>query len=132
MQRMSLYKLFQRSISQPATSVGVKSNIPALQTSVDNKAALVQRLLAAKEQSGKTFDQIANECGLTNAYTAQLFFSQAQLKPETAVKLKQSVPGISDQDLMALQRFPMRSFQPSILQVSTTEDGIPKKDTDKA
>jgi hypothetical protein len=26
--------------------------------------------------TGKTFDQIAKEVGLTNAYTAQLFFNQ--------------------------------------------------------
>eukprot|EP00871_Galdieria_phlegrea_P000766 jgi/Galph1/1690/GphlegSOOS_G367.1 len=89
------------------------------QSSIDNKAALVQRLLAAKEASGKTFDEIAKDCGLTNAYTAQLFFSQAQLKPDTAPKLKRAVPGITDEDLMALQKFPMRSFQPSIVQDPT-------------
>lgn len=32
------------------------------------------------------------ELGLTNAYVAQLFFNQAQLKPETAGKLKRAVP----------------------------------------
>ncbi|GJD12248.1 Cyanate hydratase [Galdieria sulphuraria] len=115
-----LFQLFQRNISQEIAETGATRNsIPHFQTSVDNKAALVQRLLVAKEKSSKTFDQIANECGLTNAYVAQLFFSQAQLKPETAPKLKKAVPDISDQDLLALQRFPMRSFQPTILQDPT-------------
>ena len=36
----------------------------------------MQQLLAAKAASGKTFTQIAAEAGLTNAYTAQLFFNQ--------------------------------------------------------
>ncbi|GJQ15305.1 hypothetical protein GpartN1_g7096.t1 [Galdieria partita] len=111
--------IFQRNISQQVAENGTTQTCPPFQTSVDNKAALIQRLLAAKEKSGKTFDQIANECGLTNAYAAQLFFSQAQLKPETAPLLKKAVPDISDQDLLAIQRFPMRSFQPSILQDPT-------------
>jgi len=108
----------QQQSSSPETA-STSSSHPGIQTSVDDKAALVRRLLAAKEQSGKTFDQIAAECGLTNAYTAQLFFSQAQLKPHTAPKLKQAVPAISDQDLLALQRFPLRSFHPNILQDPT-------------
>lgn len=40
------------------------------------KKDLVERLLGAKEQSGKTFTQIAKEVGLTNIYTAQLFYHQ--------------------------------------------------------
>ena len=42
-----------------------------------DKKALVCRLLAAKEATGKTFTQIAEEIGTTNAYTAQLFYNQA-------------------------------------------------------
>jgi cyanate lyase len=38
----------------------------------------VERLLAAKEASGKTFSQIAAEVGLTNVYTAQLFHNQVR------------------------------------------------------
>ncbi len=34
------------------------------------------KLLQAKKASGKTFTQIANEVGLTNLYTAQLFHNQ--------------------------------------------------------
>ena len=34
---------------------------------------LADRLLSAKEKSGKTFDQIADELGFTNTYTTQSF-----------------------------------------------------------
>ena len=40
------------------------------------KHALVSRLLSAKEATGKTFTQISKEVGLTNVYTAQLFYNQ--------------------------------------------------------
>eukprot|EP00435_Cladocopium_sp_Y103_P015223 s3096_g3.t1 len=82
----------------------------------EEKASLVARLLAAKEQSGKTFDEIALGLGLTNAYTANLFFNQAQLTPTAAAKIKELVPGINDEDLKAMQKPPMRSFDPAILQ----------------
>jgi cyanate lyase len=36
--------------------------------------------LKAKEASGKTYDEIAKDMGVTNAYAAQLFLNQAQLK----------------------------------------------------
>ena len=42
-------------------------------------------LIGAKEETGKTFTQIAGEIGLTNAYTAQLFYNQVCLHPITAV-----------------------------------------------
>ena len=44
------------------------------------KGELVERLLAAKQSSGKSFDEIASEMNMTNAYVAQLFLGQAQLK----------------------------------------------------
>ena len=44
--------------------------------SAAGKTELSHKLLLAKEASGKTFNQIAKECGLTNLYTAQLFFAQ--------------------------------------------------------
>lgn len=40
------------------------------------KEDLVYQLLQAKKASGKTFTQIAEEVGLTNLYTAQLFHNQ--------------------------------------------------------
>ena len=42
--------------------------------------------------------------------------NQAQLKPETAKLLKTVVPGISEDDLAAMQRPPFRSFDPTIMQ----------------
>mmetsp|Transcript_100209 Transcript_100209/g.223682 ORF Transcript_100209/g.223682 Transcript_100209/m.223682 type:complete len:203 (-) Transcript_100209:33-641(-) len=82
---------------------------------LEEKAGLVARLLAAKEASGKTFDAIASELGLTNGYTANLFYNQAQLKPGTAPLLKKAVPGISDIDLQTMQRAPMRGWNQEIL-----------------
>ena len=70
---------------------------------MDKKAELVSRLLKAKESTGLTFDQIADHLGLTNIYTSQLFMNQAQLKPQTAVKLKQICPNISPEDLALMQ-----------------------------
>lgn len=70
---------------------------------------------AAKAAAGLTFDQIALSIGVTNAYVAQLFMNQAQLKPLTAEKLKAIVP-ISDCDLLAMQKIPFRSFDPAIMQ----------------
>jgi cyanate lyase len=82
----------------------------------DKRSALSARLLAAKQQSGKTFDQIAKELQLTNVYTANLFYGQAQLKPGTAEKLKAFVPGIQEEDLVEMQAVPFRQFDPQILQ----------------
>jgi cyanate lyase len=80
------------------------------------KESLVERLLDAKAASGLTFDEIAASIGVTNAYAAQLFTAQAQLKPATTEKLKAIVPAISDEDLAQLQKVPMRSFDPVMLQ----------------
>ena len=84
--------------------------------SYEAKQSLVDRLVKAKQDSGLTFSQIASHCKLTNAYTAQLFFNQAKLTPESALKLKEVVP-IADEDLKLMQQFPMRSFDPKIVQV---------------
>lgn len=75
----------------------------------DARAQLVARLLAAKEASKLTFDEIAQHCGLTNAYAAQLFFNQAHLKPATAAKLRELV-AISQSDLALMQLPPMRTY----------------------
>ena len=47
---------------------------------------LAARMLKAKEASGKTFDELADELGWTNAYTCQLILGQAQLKPASRAK----------------------------------------------
>ena len=59
--------------------------------------------------------QIADALGLQNAYTCQLFLGQAQLKKDTAEKLKGIVPQINDHDLAAMQMPPMRGFDSEIL-----------------
>ncbi|KAL4440026.1 hypothetical protein ABPG75_003027 [Micractinium tetrahymenae] len=82
----------------------------------DAKVAFVDQLLEAKAASGKSFDDIAAECGWTNAYTAQLLFNQAQLKPESAGKLKTAVPQISDEALAVMQQAPMRGWDPELHQ----------------
>ena len=81
-----------------------------------DKAALVQELLEAKAQSGKTFKAIARECGWTNAFTAQLFHAQAQLPAGRAEALQAAVPALGKAHLEALSRAPMRTFHPSVLQ----------------
>lgn len=80
------------------------------------KQALVSRLLAAKEATGKTFTQISKEVGLTNVYTAQLFYNQAQLKPDRVEKLKKAVPEIKEDDIKIMKRVPFRSYDESIVQ----------------
>jgi cyanate lyase len=53
-------------------------SLPALPPA-SGKADAVTHLLKAKEASGKTFSQIAKAVGLTNIYTAQLFYHQVCL-----------------------------------------------------
>ena len=81
----------------------------------EETAKRVQRCLAVKEASGLSFDELANELGLTNTYTCQLLLGQAQLKPDTAPKLQALLPGLSEADLTAMQAAPMRGFDEEIL-----------------
>ena len=76
---------------------------------------LADRLLSAKEQSGKTFDEIADELGFTNTCTTPLLLGQTQLRPDTRPKLEKAVPGISEADLDAISRAPFRGWDPEIL-----------------
>lgn len=84
----------------------------------DQKAGLVERLMDAKAASKLTFDQISATLGITNAQTAQLFTNQAQLSVRAAALLKVAVPSISAEDLATMQKVPMRSFDPEMMQVS--------------
>ena len=95
-------------------AAGVAS--PAYPNSSGDKLELVSRLLAAKEATGLTFSEIAQRLGLTNTYTAQLLYNQAQLKPGTAKELAELIPGISKADLATMQRAPMRDYDETILQ----------------
>jgi cyanate lyase len=82
----------------------------------ESKNLLIERLLDAKGKSNKNFDTIAKELGVTNSYAAQLFMAQAQLKPQTAAKLRNSVPFIDESDIVKMQQPPFRSFDPKIMQ----------------
>nr|CAB3494452.1 unnamed protein product [Digitaria exilis] len=70
--------------------------------------AVVRRLMAAKAESGKTFSRVAAETGLTNVYVAQLLRRQAQLKPDTAPKLRAALPALTDEDLGLMMEPPFR------------------------
>ena len=76
----------------------------------------VERVLAVKAASGKSYDDLAESMGVTNAYAAQLLLGQAKLTPSTAERLRAALPGLNEQDLQAMQTdFPMRSFDDDIL-----------------
>lgn len=79
-------------------------------------AERVERLLAAKTESGMSYDDLASKLGVTNTYCAQLLLGQAKLTSETAIKLGTALPNISASDLESMQNeFPMRSFPDDIL-----------------
>lgn len=71
----------QQAAAKPAYPPGVGYGIAEEEGDMPyntplQKGTLVARLIAAKEASGKTFSQIAQEVGLTNVYCAQLFYNQ--------------------------------------------------------
>ncbi len=80
------------------------------------KKELVAKLLAAKEASGKTYDELADALGYCNVYVAQLFRAQAQLKKNAVSKLAKLVPGLNKELLSEMQKCPMRSYDPNIIQ----------------
>ena len=95
-----------------------RNAIPALMSSTsDRKSNLIERLLDAKSASKLSFDEIAEKIGVTNAQTAQIFTNQAQLSPRAAELLKAAIPAISHEDLTTMQKIPMRSFDPQMMQV---------------
>ena len=74
-------------------------------------AERVQRVMTAKIESGLTFDELADQLGVTNTYAAQLVLGQAKLTAATAEKLKTALPSISALDLQAMQHdHPMRTL----------------------
>lgn len=79
-------------------------------------AARVERVLQAKADAGVSYDQLAEALGVTNTYCAQLLLGQAKLTPDTATKLQQILPSLSQDDLNDMQnRYPMRGFDSEIL-----------------
>lgn len=84
-----------------------------------DKESVTHRLQAAKKESGKSYNQIAEETGLTNVYVAQLLRRQAQLKPETAAKLCAALPDLPEELLHEMMAPPMRSYNPNLIQEPT-------------
>eukprot|EP00262_Sarcandra_glabra_P001790 TRINITY_DN1194_c0_g1_i1.p1 TRINITY_DN1194_c0_g1~~TRINITY_DN1194_c0_g1_i1.p1 ORF type:complete len:171 (-),score=22.61 TRINITY_DN1194_c0_g1_i1:134-619(-) len=82
----------------------------------NKKESVAGQLLAIKRSSGKTYGEIAEESGLTNVYAAQLFNRQAQLKPETALTLRATLPELSDELIEEMMKPPMRSYDPNLIQ----------------
>lgn len=80
------------------------------------KKEIVATLLELKRKSGKTYEELAQALGVTNVYVAQLLRRQAQLKPQTASKLAQLIPGLTPDLLKEMQQPPVRSYDPAILQ----------------
>ena len=83
------------------------------------KANISSRLQTIKQKSGKTYNQIAEETGLTNVYVAQLLKRQAQLKPETAPKLRAALPDLPEELLDEMMKPPLRSYDPNLIQEPT-------------
>ncbi|OIW07703.1 hypothetical protein TanjilG_30780 [Lupinus angustifolius] len=83
------------------------------------KGDLVTRLQAVKQNSGKSYNQIAQETGLTNVYVAQLFRRQAQLKPDTVPKLRAALPDLPEELLIQMVKPPLRSYDPNLIQDPT-------------
>lgn len=82
----------------------------------DIHGSLASQLQAVKYRSGKSYNQIAKETGLTNVYVAQLLKRQAKLNPETAPKLQASLPDLSQSHLQEMMRPLMRSYDPNLIQ----------------
>ncbi|TKY53744.1 Cyanate hydratase [Spatholobus suberectus] len=84
-----------------------------------NKESIVTQLQAAKHKSGKSYNQLAEETGLTNVYVAQLLKRQAQLKPDTAHKLQAALPDLPEDLVHEMMRPPLRSYDPNLIQDPT-------------
>eukprot|EP00250_Pteridium_aquilinum_P016389 c23082_g1_i1 orf=127-651(+) len=96
-----------------------EAGVMAAERGQEEKAALVRELLKAKAKSCKTFTQIAEEVGITNAFAAQLFHRQAPLPDFLVEPLQRAVPSLSPDLLQAMRPIPMRSYDPSVLQDPT-------------
>ncbi|XP_022761161.1 cyanate hydratase-like isoform X2 [Durio zibethinus] len=83
------------------------------------KATISSRLQTIKQKSGKTYKQLAEETGLTNVYVAQLLKRQAQLKPQTASKLRSALPDLPEELLHEMMKPPLRSYDPNLIQEPT-------------
>lgn len=84
-----------------------------------SRATAIRQLQDAKLSSGKSYNQIAEETGLTNVYVAQLLRRQAHLKPETVPKLRAALPQLTDDHIQEMMRPPMRCYDPCLIQEPT-------------
>ncbi|XP_050371965.1 cyanate hydratase [Argentina anserina] len=85
----------------------------------ENKARITHQLQCVKRNSGKSYGQIAKETGLTNVYVAQLLRRQAQLKAETAPKLRAALPDLAEDLIVEMMSPPLRSYDPQLIQDPT-------------
>ncbi|OWM70512.1 hypothetical protein CDL15_Pgr011988 [Punica granatum] len=83
------------------------------------KGLVVGRLHQVKLKSGLSYNQIAEKTGLTNVYVAQLLRRQAQLKPDTAPKLRAALPELPDDLVHEMMKPTMRSYDPDLIQEPT-------------
>lgn len=96
--------------------VGYGSRLTRVYAGYPDIADRVERVLAAKQESGLTYDELATKLGVTNTYAAQLLLGQAKLRPATAERLKEALPSIAPEDVQdMIDSFPMRSFDDEIL-----------------
>ena len=97
-------------------AVSILIRIQPSRALIVNKADRIERVMAAKAASGLSYDDLANNLGVTNTYAAQLILGQAKLTSDTAVKLQEAIPAITEGDLEDMQSsFPMRGFDDEIL-----------------
>jgi len=78
------------------------------------KEAFVADLHRIKAAAGLTFDQLANELGVTNVYAAQLINNQAQLQEPTAKRLVEMLPALTPQHVRIMRLPPVRTFNPDL------------------
>lgn len=77
--------------------------------------SIAEACLAAKKDSGKSYDEIAAALGYTNCYTCQLLLGQAQLKDSARSKLKAVLPSLADEVMDSMAACPIRCFDNDIL-----------------
>ncbi|VAH86984.1 unnamed protein product [Triticum turgidum subsp. durum] len=102
----------------PASIAIPSSTSRATQAAMEDggaRAAAVQKLMAAKAKSGKSFSDIGAETGLTNVYVAQLLRRQAQLKPDTAAALRAAIPALTEDLVELMMQPPFRSYNPKMV-----------------
>ena len=102
--------MVSRTLTQAARLTAVRS-IATKTTGME----IAEKCLAAKKATGKSFDALAKELGVTNAYTAQLLLGQAQLKPDMKPKLATALPTLTEKEFEMMMECPMRYFDSDIL-----------------